>query len=135
MSDFLTNKVILDETKHTFIGEYCEMLSTIEEAFHYVIASFEDYEKTEGDTVLTDIFQAFAQIAESNDILKSLFEEQPSVITAINKYEEVTDQAMKLDGSFADQNLKESVIKENLYPAFATWHGEVRRELNSYTNS
>ncbi|TYS15183.1 hypothetical protein FZC78_16135 [Rossellomorea vietnamensis] len=131
----MTNKVILDETQHTFVGEYSEMLSTIEEAFHYVIASFEDYEKTEGDTILTDIFQALAQIAESNTLLKSLFTDQPLITAAINQYEEVTNEAMKLDGSFADQNLKETVIKENLYPAFAAWHGEVRRELDPYTNS
>ncbi|MGD7023331.1 hypothetical protein ACQCVK_12095 [Rossellomorea vietnamensis] len=131
----MTNKVILDETQHTFVGEYSEMLSTIEEAFHYVIASLKDYEKTEGDTVLTDIFQAFAQIAESNTLLKSLFTDQPSVTAAIDHYEEVTNQAMKLDGSFADQNLKETVIKENLYPAFAAWHGEVSRELGPYRNN
>ncbi|MGF2617921.1 hypothetical protein FZC84_12830 [Rossellomorea vietnamensis] len=131
----MTNKVILDETQHTFIGEYSEMLSTIEEAFHYVIASFEDYKKTEGDTVLTDIFQAFAQLAESNGVITSLFADEPAVVAAIKQYEDVMNQAMKLDGSFADQNLKESVIKENLYPAFAAWHGEIRRELAPYTNS
>ncbi|MGD6804715.1 hypothetical protein [Rossellomorea aquimaris] len=131
----MTNKVILDEAQHTFVGEYSEMLSTIEEAFHYVIASFGDYQKTEGDTVLTDIFQALAQIAESNTLLKSLFIDQPSITMAIHQYEEVMNQAMKLDGSFDNQNLKETVINENLYPAFAAWHEKVSRELDPYTNS
>ncbi|MGM0843791.1 MAG: hypothetical protein ACQEUT_02355 [Bacillota bacterium] len=131
----MTSKIELDEQHITFINEYTEMLSTIDEAFHYVIASFEDYEKTEGDTVLTDIFQAFAQIAESNEVLKGVFAESAAVRAAIDQYEGVTDQAMKLDGSFADQNKKETVIKQHLYPAFAAWHGEISKVLDQYTNS
>jgi hypothetical protein len=135
MSDSLTNNLQLDEKQYTFINEYTEMLSTLDEAFKYVISSFEDYGKTEGDTVLSDIFQAFAQLAESHAVLKSIFAEQPSVTSAIDQYEEVTQQAMKLDGSFADQNKKETVIKENLYPAFTAWKESVNKELQHYTNS
>ena len=132
MSDFLTANVKLDEKQYIFINEYTEMLSTIDEAFQYVISSFDDYEKTEGDTVLSDIFRAFAQIAESNDILKAIFNEEPSVTNAVDQYEEVTKQAMKMDGSFNDQNKKQVVVTESLYPAFKEWKEKVSKEMTIY---
>lgn len=48
------------------VQQYREMLDSIEEGFKYVLASFQDYSKTEGDLVLSDIFAAFLQIAQVN---------------------------------------------------------------------
>jgi uncharacterized protein YicC (UPF0701 family) len=135
MRGFLTSKSQLDEKHYAFIHEYDQMLSTIEEAFQYVVASFDDYQKTEGDRILTDIFQAFTQIAESHAVLNSLFSENPSMTATIQRFEEVMNQAMKLDGSFADQNIIETVIKDHLYPAFSDWHKQISEKLNSYTLS
>ncbi|WP_409252001.1 hypothetical protein V1502_18165 [Bacillus sp. SCS-153A] len=128
----MTANVKLDEKQYIFINEYTEMLSTIDEAFQYVISSFDDYEKTEGDTVLSDIFHAFAQIAESNTLLISIFTCESAVTRAVDRYEEVTKQAMKLDGSFHDQNKKQVVVTESLYPAFKDWKEKVCQEMAIY---
>ena len=45
----------LTEDQVQLVREYTTMLQNIDEAFEYVVASFSDYSKTEGDLVLSDI--------------------------------------------------------------------------------
>ncbi len=51
----------------TVVRQYAALLDTIEEGFQYVIESFANYERTQGDVVLADIFTAFGQIDATNE--------------------------------------------------------------------
>jgi hypothetical protein len=125
----------LDEKQYTLIHRYTEMLQTVEEAFEYVESSFNDYSKTEGDLVLSDIFAALGQIESSNQLLKELFQEENEIIRVVEKFGEVPKQALKLEGAFNDQNVKEKVIKKGLSPAFYTWKVEVEKVLQPFVRN
>jgi hypothetical protein len=122
----------LDEKQYTLIHQYTEMLQTVEEAFEYVESSFDDYSKTEGDLVLSDIFAALGQIESSSQLLRELFQDENEVLTALGKFDEIPKQAMKLEGNFNDQNVKEKVIKESLSPAFSAWKMEVEKVMKPF---
>jgi hypothetical protein len=122
----------LDEKQYTLIHQYTEMLQTVEEAFEYVASSFDDYSKTEGDLVLSDIFAALGQIESSSQLLRELFQDENEVLTALGKFDEIPKQAMKLEGNFNDQNVKEKVIKESLSPAFSAWKMEVEKVIKPF---
>jgi hypothetical protein len=125
----------LDEKQYTLIHQYTEMLETVEKAFEYVESSFNDYSKTEGDLVLSDIFAALGQISSSNLLLKKLFQEENEILRVIETFDEVPKQALKLENDFDDQNAKEKVIKESLSPAFSAWKMEVEKVLQPYVRN
>jgi hypothetical protein len=131
----MTTTKQLDEKQYTLIHQYTEMLQTVEEAFEYVESSFDDYSKTEGDLVLSDIFAALGQIESSNQLLKELFQDENEVLTALGKFDELPKQAIKLEGNFNDQNVKEKVIKESLSPAFSAWKMEVEKVLQLFVGN
>jgi hypothetical protein len=115
----LVKRIQLDEKQYNYIGQYTAMLQTVEEAFEYVEYSFEDYTKTEGDRVLTDIFAALAQIESGNLLLMEVFKGENEVLKAFENFAEIPKQALKLGSSFNNQNIKGKVIKESLSPAFS----------------
>ncbi|MCR8850443.1 hypothetical protein NQ095_18655 [Rossellomorea sp. SC111] len=121
----------LDEKQYELVQQYVGMLDTIEEALKYVEASFTDLSKTEGDRVLSDVFMAIGQISESNSLLKDMFERE-GIQKALNAFDTVTDQAWKLDGQLENNLFKQSIVQENLSPAFSTWKEAIETELNPY---
>jgi hypothetical protein len=135
MSDFLTNAVKLDEKQFELLKQYIGMLETIEEAFGYVTSSFTDIEKTEGDRVLADVFEALGQVSESNKIFVQMFEEHPDILKALEKYEHVIDQALELNGHFQEHNVKEEIVKGKLSPVFSDWKVEIEKELKPLLNN
>jgi prephenate dehydrogenase len=131
----LANAVSLDEKQYKLLQEYLSMVETIEEALVYVTSSFTDIEKTEGDRVLADVFEAFGQVSESNKLFKELFEDQPEILSALEDFEKVIDQAMKLNGHFQESNIKEEIVKGKLSPAFSAWKLEIDRVLKPLLNN
>lgn len=121
----------LDEKQYELVSQYVGMLDTIEEALNYVEASFTDLSKTEGDQVLSDVFMAIGQISESNPLLKELFDEE-RIQKALTGFDTVTDQAWKLDGQLDNNEIKKSIVQENLSPAFSTWKASIDIELKPY---
>jgi hypothetical protein len=117
----LTNAVKLDEKQFRLLYQYIGMLETIEEALEYVKSSFTDIEKTEGDLLLSEIFESLVQVAESNGIFGQMFEERPDILTYMVEVEVVIDHAMKLNGHFQESNVKEEIVKGKLSPAFSAW--------------
>ena len=69
----------LTEEQVYLVREYLDLLSSIQEGFEYVIASYEDYSKTEADLVQSDIFSAFVQIISSNEDLEKVFAEHMDI--------------------------------------------------------
>jgi hypothetical protein len=131
----LTNAVKLDEKQFELLKQYIGMLETIEEAFDYVTASFTDIEKTEGDQVLADVFEALGQVSESNKIFAELFGERHDILTVMGKFENVIDQALELNGHFQESNVKEEIVKGKLSPAFSAWKLEIDQVLKPLLNN
>lgn len=65
--------IALTEEQLDVLHHYKELLASINEGFEYIITSYSDYSKTEGDVILSDIFAAFTQVIQVNEDLKVLF--------------------------------------------------------------
>lgn len=122
----------LDEKQYELVSQYVGMLDTIEEALNYVEASFTDLNKTEGDRVLSDVFISIGQISESNSLLKDMFGGREDIQKALTGFDTVTDQAWKMDGQLDNNLVKQSIVQENLSPAFSAWKATIENELNPY---
>ncbi len=131
----MSTKVQLNEDQHQLCQQYVDMLHMIEEAFDYVLASFDDLSKTEGDIVLSDIFSGLTQLAGSNELLAILFEENKEVIQALEEFEVVVSKAMKLDGHFEESEFKQKTVREDLYPTFHTWSLQIQKVLQTHIAS
>jgi hypothetical protein len=128
----MTTKVQMNEDQHQLCQQYVDMLHTIEEAFVYVLASFDDLSKTEGEVVLSDIFTGLTQLAGSNELLSILFEENEEVKKALEGFEEVVSKAMKLDGHFDETDYKHKIVRENFYPAYEAWSLNIQKILQPH---
>ncbi|WP_391208037.1 hypothetical protein [Psychrobacillus sp. L4] len=115
------------------VHQYREMLESIEEGFQYVLASFQDYSKTEGDLVLSDIFTAFVRIVQVNQDLSVLFQDNTSIVEAINSFDEVVLAADKMDGLFEKSQEKQEIVSKFLYPAFEQWRQKIKPLLIELT--
>lgn len=120
------------EDQHVLIKEYKEVLNTVEEAFEYIVDSFTNLEKTEGDVLLADVFQALPQIVTVNEQLSILFQDYPSIQKVLQVFDVVMEKAELLDGNFDNAQVKQTVIREQLYPAFAAWSVMIQQELKPY---
>jgi hypothetical protein len=114
------------------VQRYVELLDTIEEGFAYVEESFVNYERTQGDEVLADIFAAFAQIGKTNVHLCQLFAEETDIVHHLRLFSDVLEEAYKLDGNFADTNMKQRIIEQHLSPAFQAWKLSITQLLKRY---
>ncbi|WP_242069196.1 hypothetical protein [Cytobacillus firmus] len=115
--------------------EYSDLLYTIDEAFDYIVKSFSDFSKTEGERLLGDIFQAFPQVASAHEQLSQLFQDNQPMLKAIADISTVADQAELLIQNFDDLPVRQEIISKKLYPAFAEWHNSIQQELNPYIQS
>ncbi|PLR73724.1 hypothetical protein [Bacillus sp. UMB0728] len=126
----------LEENQHILIKEYQDLLITVEEALEYIVASFDNLEKTEGDRLLLDVFQALPYIASASEQLSRLFEKESSSLEgALASFHVVAEKAAMLEGNFGDLEKKQEIIREQLYPAYTGWSQKVQQELSSYTQS
>jgi hypothetical protein len=124
----------LTEENFVLFQQYLNMISLVEEGFAYVKASFTDYTKTEGELVLSDILQAFTSIAQSNTLLEQLLADDESVQKAIKMFQPVIAAVFKLEGQLEHCDVKMNIIREFLYPAFATWKEIIWNALNRYVS-
>lgn len=126
----------LEENQHILIKEYQDLLVTVEEALEYIVASFDNLEKTEGDRLLLDVFQALPHIASTSEQLSRLFEKESSSLEgALASFHVVAEKAAMLEGNFGNLEKKQEIIREQLYPAYTGWSQKVQQELSSYTQS
>ncbi|WP_277586021.1 hypothetical protein [Psychrobacillus antarcticus] len=123
----------LTEEQAQLVREYTTMLQNIEEAFEYVVASFTDYSKTEGDLVLSDILSSFVQLIQVNDDLTNIYHDNMEVKNPILNFQEVINTAEKLDGIFEKSQEKQEVVQQHLYPAYKKWYESIHPQLVVYT--
>jgi len=115
----------LTEEQVNVLHHYKELLASIKEGFEYILASFSDYSKTEGDVILIDVFAAFNQVILVNADLQVLFEKDAHMVAAIEAFEEVVSAVEKMDGLFEKSQEKQQVIQQTLYPAYKNWFDEI----------
>ncbi len=125
----------LTEEQYLFMKEYSDLLYTIDEAFDYIVKSFSDFSKTEGERLLGDIFQAFPQVASAHEQLSQLVQDNQPMLKAIADISTVADQAELLIQKFDALPIRQEIISKKLYPAFAEWHKNIQQELNPYIQS
>lgn len=123
----------LTEEQTQLVREYTEMLVNVEEAFEYVVASFADYAKTEGDLILSDILSAFVQLIQVNEDLTTIYHDNMDVQNSILNFQEVVNAAEKLNGIFEKSQEKQEVVQQYLFPAYKKWYEAIHPQLVVYT--
>jgi hypothetical protein len=123
---------VLTPMQIEMVQKYVELLDTIEEGFAYVEESFVNYERTQGDEVLANIFMALAKINETNVHLCRLFAEEADIVHHLELFSDVLKEAYKLDGNFGDTNMKQRIVGQHLSPAFQAWKLSITRLLKRY---
>jgi inhibitor of KinA sporulation pathway (predicted exonuclease) len=124
--------VSLTNAHFEMIQKYAALLDTIEEGFAYIEESFTNYERTQGDEVLADIFTAFARIIETNIQLEQLFAAEEEIVRGLQLFTDVLDEALQLDGKLDDPNFKQQAIQQKLSPAFQAWKLVMQQALKKY---
>lgn len=125
----------LTDEQYLFLKEYSDLLYTIDEAFDYIVKSYSDFSKTEGERLLSDIFQAFPQVASAHEQRSQLVQDNQPMLKVIVDISTVADQAELLIQNFDDLPVRQEIISKKLYPAFAEWHNSIQQELNPYIQS
>ncbi|MDQ0269083.1 hypothetical protein [Cytobacillus purgationiresistens] len=123
---------MLTEEQYLLVREYCSALNSVEEGFEYVVESFTDLDKTDGDQLLVNIFDSFSQIVSVNEQLMNLFPENDSIMQILDVFDAVLEKAEEVEWKFEDAHVKQMVIREQFYPVFAAWHRMIDRELKPY---
>ena len=123
----------LTEEQLKLVLEYTTMLQNIEEAFEYVVASFSDYSKTEGDLIFSDILSSFVQLIQVNAVLTTIYHDNVEMKNSILSFQEVITAAEKLDGKFEVSQEKQQVVQQDLYPAYKQWYDSIQSQLVVYT--
>ncbi|RFU63938.1 hypothetical protein [Peribacillus glennii] len=125
----------LTEIQHQLLQQYTGLLETIEEAFDYVSKSFENYELTEGDRILGDIFSAFGQLASTNVQVANLYFENRSIQEKVYEFESVIKILNPAEINLTDPVLKQQIINDKLSPAFTAWSRNIQNVLKPYIES
>jgi hypothetical protein len=125
----------LKDEQHILLKEYQELLDIVEEAFEYIVESFTNLEKTESDRLLLDIFYALPQIASVNVQLSQLFKEHSSVGKVLAVFDDVAEKAELVVENFQNLERKQQIIRQELYPAFASWSVMIQQKFKPYTQS
>ncbi|WP_108669056.1 hypothetical protein [Peribacillus acanthi] len=108
----------LDYYQLELVQQYIDLLDTVEQGFQYVLESFHNLERTEGDQVLSDIFTALGSIGESHQGLLSE--------SLQSQFDHVIKKALELEGKMNQPELKKTIVEESLFPAFMDWKKEVQ---------
>ncbi|WP_044892947.1 hypothetical protein [Bacillus alveayuensis] len=124
--------VPLTNAQFEMLQKYAALLDTIEEGFDYIEESFTNYERTQGDEVLADIFDAFVRISETNVHLSHILAEEEEIVRQLELFAGVLEEAYKLEGKLDDQNFKQQVVQNHLSPAFQAWKLSLQQSLKKY---
>lgn len=114
---------VFTEEQYTIIKQYYDLLTTVDEAFQYIIESFQNFKRTEANCLLFDIFLAFDQITQTHELLNDLL---PIEIYA---FEEVAKNTELLQVSLNKINIRNQIILELLYPSYSDWNAKIQEKL------
>jgi hypothetical protein len=124
----------LNENQIAMSKNYLDLINTIEEGFQYVIESFQNLERTEGDQVLSDILVALNTLGESQFLFSKIFHGQhfDGLFGDINV---VINKALQLEGNLNNPEQKQKIIETSIYPAFKNWKMEIQQVLTPYVQN
>ncbi|MFX3675307.1 MAG: hypothetical protein ACE3JQ_12805 [Paenisporosarcina sp.] len=122
--------MITTEEHMEVLHRYKDLLDLINEGFEYIIASFSNYSKTEGDVILIEIFAAFHQVIHVNEELQVLFKQDVRMLSAIHGFDDVVSAAEEMEGLFEKSHLKQEVVQQILFPAYKSWFEAIVPLLN-----
>ena len=124
--------ITLTEEQYQLIQQYTELVRTVNEAFTYVVTSFDDLPYTEGDTVLSDIFTALQQLSGANSQLTVLFKDLDAVNESIMQFSQVVEGVDKLDSVWGNVEARQQFVRATLAPAYTSWSDRVLHILQPY---
>jgi len=124
--------VTLTEEQYQLIQQYTGLVRTVNEAFTYVVTSFDDLSYTEGDTVLSDIFTALQQLSGASSQLTVLFKDLEAVNESIVQFSQVVEGVDKLDSVWGNVEARQQFVRETLAPAYTSWSERVLHILQPY---
>ena len=122
----------LQENELAIIQNYVQVGNTVTEALDYVVASFEDFSKTEGDLVLSDVFAAFAQMLDANGHIIFFLKEDPESLLHVLQFNEMITKIEKLEDIFGQVEQRNAFIKNELVPMYQAWINETNVKLQKY---
>ncbi len=125
----------LTEEQFQLIHQYVELVHTVNEAFSYVVTSFEDLSYTEGDVILGDIFTALQKLEGTHTQLDVLFQDHVAVKDAIQLFTDIVQLVNNLETVWDDIEARQQLIREKLSPLYATWSNEILSILQPMTIS
>lgn len=127
--------ITLTEEQFQLIHQYLELVRTVNEAFSYVVASFDDLSYTEGDVILGDIFTALQKLEVTHAQLNALFQDHVAVKDSLNQYADIVHQVNELETVWDNVEAREQLIREKLSPMYATWSNDILLALQPMTIS
>lgn len=120
---------------YPFIREFTELLYSVRGILDTILAGFDDFTLLEDDLVLIDLFAALAQIDDANHQLAHLFHDHHSILTVIQGFSLVVEEAEYLELNWNKSEGKENLISTQFYPVFAVWQADIQAQLTAYTIS
>lgn len=120
----------LTEEHIPYLYQYKDLLDTINEGLDYILASYSDYSKTEGDVILSDIFAAFTRVIQVNEDLKVLYKDDAIMLSVIQGFEKVIIASEEMDSLFDKFHEKQELVQQKLYPAYKIWLEEMLPLVN-----
>lgn len=122
----------LQENERAIIQNYIQVGNTVVEALEYVVASFDDLSKTEGDLVLSDVFAAFSQMLNANGQIIFFLKEDPEALLHVLELNEMMGKLEALEAVFLELDKKEQFIKNELAPTYNNWINKANQLLQKY---
>ena len=122
----------LQENERAIIQNYIQVGNTVVEALEYVVASFDDLSKTEGDLVLSDVFAAFSQMLNANGQIIFFLKEDSEALLHVLELNEMMGKLEALEAVFLELDKREQFIKNELAPTYNDWMHQTNQLLQKY---
>lgn len=124
--------VQLEELQLDTLKQYVDVANTIEEALDYILASYHDDTKTEGEVLLADIFHALTRMIDINGQMIFWFKEEESTIVHLLRLNDLMDQLVELEKNFDDEVFRKQFVTNQLAPLYKEWLVTTNITLQKY---
>lgn len=113
--------VQLQEVQFDTLKQYVEVANTVEEAIDYVIASYSDETKTEGEVLLADVFNAITRMIDTNGQMIFWFKEEESTVVHLLRLNDLMNELVVLEENFEDEVFRQQFVTDKLAPMYKEW--------------
>ncbi len=122
----------LNQNELEFVQRYYHLLNTIEEGFEFVDDCFARELPEKADPMLGDIFTALEKVNGANVQLRTLLDDDDSVVNAVTHFDGVVSVLKDIEAKTDYTNGKQTSICNKLIPAFETWKSDIQQALSRY---